>query len=401
MAKLTKVTEEDEKLLSDLGIEAEVKKKSELSPREERIIAGFEEIQKFVEENGVEPSPEKDKDIFERLYANRLEQIRSQSECIDLLKDQDHQSILNEKIIKNNSSEKDLDGDALLTELGLDKENSSDITNLKNVKPRSQINPAKEVGQRTPCKDFNLFKPLFEQVQKDIKSGVRKVLPFRKDGSIEKDNLFILSGQKVFIAEVGDPFKGADGRNEYRLRVIFDNGVESNQLMHSLQKRLYDDENGRRITDTNIGPLFDDQPKEGDTYSGVIYVCQSNSEIPKIKENRNNIHKIGVTKGTAKARISGAKDDPTFLFADVSLKATFELYGIEHLRLEKMIHDIFASAKLDIEISDRFGKPYKPQEWFLVSLETIEDAVQKIKEGSIINYKFDIKSGILIKNNES
>ena len=64
-----------------------------------------------------------------------------------------------------------------------------------------------------------------------------------------------------------------------------------------------------------------------------------------------------------------------------------------------MIHDIFDSAKLDIVIQDRFGKPYKPQEWFLVSLETIEDAVQKIKEGSIINYKFDIKSGILIKNN--
>ena len=239
MAKLTKVTKEDKKLLSDLGIEAEVKKKSELSPREERIIAGFEEIQKFVEENGVEPSTKSDKDIFERLYANRLEQIRSQSECIDLLKDQDHQNLLNEKIIKNNSSEKDLDGDALLTELGLDKENSSDITNLKNVKPRSQINPAKEVGQRTPCKDFNLFKPLFEQVQKDIKSGVRKALPFRKDGSIEKDNLFILSGQKVFIAEVGEPFTGVDGRNEHRLRVIFDNGVESNQLMHSLNHDVF------------------------------------------------------------------------------------------------------------------------------------------------------------------
>ena len=102
MAKLIKVTKEDEKLLSDLGIEAEVKKKSELSPREERIIAGFEEIQKFVEENGIEPSTESDKDIFERLYATRLEQIRSQSECIDLLKDQDHQNLLNEKIPENN-----------------------------------------------------------------------------------------------------------------------------------------------------------------------------------------------------------------------------------------------------------------------------------------------------------
>ena len=60
--------------------------------------------------------------------------------------------------------------------------------------------------------------------------------------------------------------------NEYRLRVIFDNGVESNQLMRSLQKRLWEDDAGRRITDVSMGPLFDDVVGEEDAESGTIYI---------------------------------------------------------------------------------------------------------------------------------
>jgi len=395
---MSKFTKDDDNLIAELGIEVQVKKKPALSAREERIIAGFEEIQKFVEENDRKPSFEHDKDIFERLYATRLEQIRHLQECIDLLKQHDHQDLLNDKFIENSSLEKDLDDDSLLDELGFNEQSNSDITKLRHVKPRSDIQPAKEVGQRTPCKDFYIFEPLFKKVQTDIESGVRKVVPYRKDGSVEKGNLFILSGQKAYVAEVGEPFTGVDGRNEHRLRVIFDNGVESNQLMHSLQKRLYDDENGRRITDISMGPLFDDQPEEGDDPSGVIYICRSQSEHPMIKANRNNIHKIGVTGGDAKQRISGAEKDPTFLFAKADLVATFELFNIERKNLEKLLHNIFIAAKIEIEIPDRFGKPYRPQEWFLVPLDTVQDAIEKIKDGSIVKYKFNITSGSLDKD---
>ena len=53
MAKKKTLTEEDDALLGELGIEAEIKKSRSYTPREERIIAGFEEIQKFVAEFGV------------------------------------------------------------------------------------------------------------------------------------------------------------------------------------------------------------------------------------------------------------------------------------------------------------------------------------------------------------
>jgi hypothetical protein len=396
---MAKFTEEDDALLDELGVEVKVKKKNSLTVREERIIVGFEEIQRFVEENNRPPSFGENKDIFERLYATRLEQIRRQKDCVELLKELDHQDLLNETFTQAVDPEIELDDDELLSELGLSPDQSAnDITQLKHVKPRAEIRPAEKIGQRTICKDFEIFKPLFEAVQTDIKSGKRKVIPYAKDSSVDQGNLFVLSGQQVYVAEVGEPFTGADGRSEHRLRVIFDNGVESNQLMHSLQKRLWDDKASRRITDLGMGPLFDDQPQEDDQASGIIYVCRSQSDHPLIEENRNVIHKIGVTNKSIESRLSDAEDDPTFLLAKADLVASFELYNINRNKLETLLHKIFASARLEIEIPDRFGKPYRPKEWFCVTLEVIQDAVEKIKDGTITDYQFNIKTGSLEKH---
>ena len=392
---MAKFTEEDDNLIAELGIEVEVKKKPILSAKEERVIAGFEEIQKFVEKNGREPAFAYDGDIFERLYATRLEQIRRQPECIELLQKDDHQDLLNESLISNIKDEEDLDDDALLEELGLNSLAASDLTSLRHVKPRSEITPAEDIASRTPCRDFHIFKPLFETVQADIKSGVRKIIPHKKDVSVEKGNFFILMGQKVYVAAVGDSFPAPNGEMDSRLRVIFDNGVESNQLMRSLKRRLNDDENARRITDISMGPLFEDQPQEGAIASGVIYVCRSQSDHPLIKGNRSSIHKIGVTGKDPSHRLSGAENDPTFLFAKADLVASFELFNIKRNKLERLLHKIFGPGRLQIDIPDRFGKSYRPQEWFCVPLETIQDAVEKIKDGSIVDYRFNVESGVL------
>ena len=66
-------TDEDDELLAELGVEVESKPTSIRTPREERIIAGFEEIERFVEAHGRLPQHGEDKDIFERIYAVRLD----------------------------------------------------------------------------------------------------------------------------------------------------------------------------------------------------------------------------------------------------------------------------------------------------------------------------------------
>src|ERR1035441_4447839 len=86
-------------LRSELAEFAEPEKKGVRPPREERIIAGFEEIQRFVEKHGRAPQHGEGCDIFERLYAVRLDRLRALEECRTILVPLDHQGLLSGAVI--------------------------------------------------------------------------------------------------------------------------------------------------------------------------------------------------------------------------------------------------------------------------------------------------------------
>ena len=395
MAK-AQFTDEDDELLAELGVEVEAKSTSSRTPREERTIAGFEEIERFVETNGRLPQHGEDKDIFERIYAVRLDKIRSTSECKELLVSFDKSGLLSTTPSFTEKPLDDLDDDALLAELGVSHKTENDITTLRHVKSVAEKKAAEEIGSRSLCDDFESFKPLFEQIQAELKAGMRKTLRFKEDASINKGEYFIVGGQIAYIAEVGELTQDAYSKWDARLRIIFDNGTESNILLRSLQKALYKDESGRRITDPNAGPLFDDIVEDEDIESGTIYVLRSKSDHPEIKSHANLLHKIGVTGGSVEKRVFNAKLDPTFLMADVEIIATYELYNINRVKLENLLHRFFDSARLNIQISDRFGNPINPREWFMVPLFVIDEVVEKIKNGSLINCRYDANAVRLV-----
>src|SRR5579859_2425411 len=133
MAKKKILTEEDDALLAELGIEYEASEVVVVGAREERIIAGFAEIQKFVEEYGRLPEHGEDKDIFERMYAVRLDQIRQQAECRDLLKDLDYQNLLLVDNMPATGISNDIDDDELLAQLGVEEDEENSITHLRHV----------------------------------------------------------------------------------------------------------------------------------------------------------------------------------------------------------------------------------------------------------------------------
>jgi hypothetical protein len=302
-------------LRAELDDFAEPEKKGGRSAREERIIAGFDEIQRFVEKNGRAPQHGEDRDIFERLYAMRLDRLRALEECRSLLAPLGHQGLLAgaESAVGPVES---IDEDELLAELG-GAAGSSDITELRHVRTRADKHAAEEIANRQKCEDFDRFKVLFQQVQKEIESGVRQTRPFELKAEIRPGNFFVVGGQKAYVAQMENVFTNAQGRTDARLRVIFDNGTESNMLMRSLQRALHKDEAGRRITDPVPGPLFSGQYAEGDEAAGTIYVLRSKSEHPVVAANRDLIHKIGVTNMRIEQRIAGARLQPTFLMADV------------------------------------------------------------------------------------
>lgn len=389
-----------DELRAELDDYAQPVKAVSRSPREERIIAGFEEVQRFIEEHGRAPQHGEDRDIFERLYAVRLDRFRELAECRVILEPLDSQGILTSDATTDISMSDEIDDDALLAELG-GTAKAADITELRHVRSNSEKRAAEEIANRQVCEDFDEFKPVFKQVQKELSSGLRETRKFVKDSGftkadIEKGQFFILGGQTAYVASVGEKIKAPNGDFDARLRVIYSNGTESNLLRRSMQRALYKDDAGRRISDPTAGALFTGQTDDGDEASGTIYVLRSKSQHPEVAKNRDVLHKIGVTNGKVERRIANAKTDPTFLMADVEIVATYELFNINRSKLESLIHRIFDSARLDIEITDRFGKPVVPREWFLVPLFIIDEAVAKIKDGTISNYVYAPNSAELI-----
>jgi hypothetical protein len=383
-------------LAEQLADFAPPEKKTGRSSREERIIAGFEEIQRFVDEHGHVPRHGEERDIFERLYATRLDRLRAQEDCRAILAPLDRQGLLDADAIAVSDDPADMDTDALLAELE-GSLGTPEITELRHVRTAEEKRAAEEIANRERCADFATFKPLFDQVQRELETGIRASRPFELKAEIRPGAWFIVGGQKAYVAEMGEIFTNAQARTDARLRVIFDNGTESNMLMRSLQRALHKDEAGRRITDPEAGPLFvreepspfSGEPQDDDLASGTIYVLRSKSEHPVVAANREVLHKIGVTGGDVQKRIANAKLDATFLLADVEVVATYTLYNINRTKLEKLIHRIFEPARLNIEIKDRFGNPVTPREWFLVPRFVIDEAVERIQNGTITDCVYD------------
>jgi hypothetical protein len=279
---------------------------------------------------------------------------------------------------------------------------SEDIFTLRHARPAG-VARSDKISERKPCEDFARFKMLFDACAADLASGVRRSMPFANEQEIKAGDFFILNGISVFVAEVNDPhFR--NGKRNARLRLIFENGTEGENLLRSLATELYKDPNGRRISDPEAGPLFNPEPTTasvavapGERVTGVIYVVRSLSSQPDIKSLDGHLFKIGVTTGTMEDRIRNASDDPTFLLAPVHPLCTFDIINLSAARVESLLHRFFADVRLDIEVVDRFGKPFRPREWFLLPLPVIERAIHMLLDGSILRYRYDAKRGDIVR----
>lgn len=394
----SKFTEADAAILRALGEDDSGDMETAQSPHEERIIAGFEEIQRFAERTGGLPQHREDRSIQERMLAVRLDNIRGLKEAHSLLDPLDHQKILG-RTRSNGPSADELTDDQLIERLSTDElDGDEDILELRHVRSSEEREAAEDIANRKPCKDFASFRKRFETVRKELASGARKSMRFEKVADIKKGRYFILGGQMAYVDEVGDTiYSNKHRRNDARLRVIFDNGTENNMLLRSLQRGLLKDEAGRRISEPNAGAFLGNWKEENEVPKAIVYVLRSNSKEPYVVDHRSVLHKIGVTTTDIKKRLSSAHLQPTYLMASVEWVTSFELFGIDHKKIEKMIHKVFSLARAPLVIPDRFGNPVRPREWFIVPDYIIAEVVDRIRNKSIMNCIYDPKSVSLVK----
>ena len=392
---------EDEDLLAALGVEVAPIKTGSHSLQEERLIAGFEDILRFVDIHGHAPEHGEERDIFERLYAVRLDRLRALTSARSLLVPLDAHGLLAAVSSRATpEAAEGLDDEALLAELGLaGKDAEDDITTLRHVRSYEERQAAEEIANRTKCEDFDRFKPHFERVQQELKSGERKTirLETRSLDEIRQGTFFVVGGQVAYVAEEKGEFTTQYDRRDMRLRVVYDNGTESEVLQRSLQRALHRDEVARLISEPSAGPLFGDSLEPDDIVDGTIYVLRSLSDHPFVAKHRELIHKIGITGGKVETRIANANTDATYLLANVELVATYRLSNLNRTRLENLFHRIFQEARLDLAIEDRFGNLVKPREWFLVPLHVIDEAVKRIQDGTITDHVYDPSQAAMVR----
>ena len=372
-AKLKKIIDEDDSGLLDLP------QKSTHQTITERLINSFSEINKFIKENGHLPNGITN--IAERKLYSRLEGIKSDPKKIEILKDYDEFSLLTpvnqpttiDQILNND--EDDIFND------------DSGIYTLKNI-PTS-IESADYKGRQKPCEDFSQFEYKFVQCHQDLKDKKRLLKPFAREQQIESGEFFILKGVMVYVAKVGTRSKNKNGKTDARLRLIYENGTESDLLLRSLARELYRD--GRRITlheDRLLSNFenIDDLDEE----SGFIYILKSLSDNPEIIKIQN-LYKIGFSTKPVADRIKNAEKDPTFLMAPVKTIASFRCYNLNPQKFENLLHKFFWEVRLNPEIINKNGVRYSANEWFIAPLEVIDQVVKLIINGEIVHYLYDVE----------
>lgn len=189
-------------------------------------------------------------------------------------------------------------------------------------------------------------------------------------------------------------------RKDGRTRTIFENGIVSNMYYRSVSKAIYNG-GAKMVSDLDAPEQLqfnnlEDINNEDESF-GWIYVLKSKSQRPEI-QNIKNLYKIGFSSIPVEERIKNARNEATYLYDDVAIVATYQIYNLDAKKFEQLIHRVFATVCLDVEFTTVNNLHCNPREWFVVPFETIEQCINLITNGTIANYKYNKVLGVLVKD---
>lgn len=381
----------------DFGLLDSKVKASTVKTDEERLIDSFEEINVFIDKNDREPNKSS---MSEYGLMAKLKNFRENEDQKKILKPFDRHNLLGHVEMEKQSIDDIFNDD----DLGLlDPDKDLDIFKFKHTPRPEDRAEADFVAQRKPMKekDFEKYEKMFLQVHKEIKEGKRKIKPFTNiEKNLHVGDFYLMNGIMLYLEsanlkkEEWEQKSGNRVRVEGRTRTVFENGTYSNMLYRSLGKQIQKD--GKLITNTydkieqdlfvNSGLV-----KEEDVQSGWIYVLKTKSNKKELS-GIQDLYKIGFASGSVDDRIKNAKNEATYLFADVKKIATYKVYNRNADKLENLLHRFFAKACLDIDLYNEQGQRLNPREWFVVPFEVIEETIQLILNENIVNYEYDTET---------
>lgn len=254
-----------------------------------------------------------------------------------------------------------------------------------------QRSKADYIAHTQPCANFEAYRPLFDKIHHELRTGRRRLDKIVKTASLEAGRYYVVDGQLLYLEQVGNRVKSTNGLPDARTRCIYENGTETDILLQTLRKNVVS--NGYAVTLLTEEAESFNMPEEvlpDDQCTGYIYVLRSLSTNKEIRDQKN-LYKIGVTTQTVEERIARAAHEPTYLMAEVEIIATYKVVNIHSQKLEHLIHTVLKQAQYHVTVIDDQGQEHHPDEWYVVHLNMVEEIIQRIVQGSILGYVYNAK----------
>lgn len=366
----------------------------------DRLIAGFQEILAFYEANGRHPEDTPEEASLFHKWTGLLKSEKKIERCRpfdDLgILPQPVQTVEEPQTEYHRELTEEEQLEAILNDpLLADIEDGSDL-GLFDVPEymRQRLEARKEadyVGKRRPCEDFDKYTDGFKEIQQGLKSGKYKLVKF-SEPNLKVGRYFVEQGIIGYLAAFEQEAKNNLNRVDGRTRVIYENGSEADIKFRTITKNLSVD--GYSIMDCSEMSPEDFEEcftlTDKDVESGTIYVLRSKSSRPEIAAIKD-LYKIGFTVTSVESRIANAKNEPTYLCADVEVVATWKVYNVKSSTFEALIHKLFAPVQLQVTVDG-----HRPKEWFIIPFKVIEEAINAIISGKSIEYNSQFKQIIYL-----
>lgn len=366
----------------------------------DRLIAGFQEILAFYEANGRLPKDTPEEASLFHKWAGILKNEKKIERCRpfdDLgILPQPVQTVEEPQAEYHRELTEEEQLEAILNDpLLADIEDGADL-GLFDVPEymRQRLEARKEadyIGKRRPCEDFDKYADGFKEIQQGLKSGKYRLAKFSIK-HLQTGRYFVEDGMIGYLVGVENDKVDQYGTRDGRTRIIYENGSESDIKFKTLTKNLsvtgYSIQDCSEMTTEEFEQCFTLTDK--DVESGTIYVLRSKSSRPEIAALKD-LYKIGFTVTSVESRIANAKNEPTYLCADVEVVATWKVYNVKSSTFEALIHKLFAPVQLQITVDG-----HRPKEWFIVPFHIIEEAINLIIARKPIMYDESLQQIILL-----
>ena len=365
------------------------KPKQQNMTADDRLLESFEEIKIFYHNHGHVPHINSS-DMKEKLLAARLKGLRQDKNKKAMLTEKDPDGILEDDM------EAPKDFKELEKNFGSLFKGAKDLFNVSslpnNGRVKRTVENDYEVTRREQCPNFDSdYKDAFNSIRINLENGQLKTVKFVDIDQMQPGGYYVYKSELCYVVSF-DEVEQKAGYSQQRITVVFENKTMSHMYRRSLAQRLYED-SGFAVVDKDAL----EQQKLEAKITGHIYILRSKSMDDKIATIKD-LYKIGMVENESVAsRIANAKNEPTYLMADVEVVNTYRVEGFNTQKLENLIHKFFGGSQLEVEIIGSDGKPYHPREWYCVPYEVIDQTIHLISSGEVINYYYDQSKQKLVK----